>query len=248
MPTGVYKRTKVAWNKGKTMSEESKKKKSETMKRVRPHLLEEHKRKISNSAKVNRMKTKKRMEEEWGGGQRDHLIKGFLLGGEKTRFKKGITPWNTKKHLTEEHKRKIGDGNTGKIPSTKTKEKLRQASIKNWENEDYRKAVLGKREKSSLELKFEDIINKNQLPYKFVGNGEFFIERKCPDFININGEKIAIEVYYRTHKEYFKKEGLKGWKRERKKIFNKYGWNILFFDETQVNNEHVCRVLAQEVS
>ena len=91
---------------------------------------------------------------------------------------------------------------------------------------------------SSLELKFEQIIDNLNLPYSFVGNGEFFIGRKCPDFISTNGKKIAIEVYYRLHKERYgpaKSWGIEHWIQERKEYFNKYGWDVLFFDETQVN-------------
>ena len=84
---------------------------------------------------------------------------------------------------------------------------------------------------SSLEKKFNDIIIKYGLPYVFVGNGKFFIERKNPDFVNCNGEKIAIEVYCRRHKEIFA-GGLENWKSERERIFLKYGWKIMFFDET----------------
>ena len=100
---------------------------------------------------------------------------------------------------------------------------------------------LKKRDKSSLELKFEQIINKLCLPYKFVGNGMFFIGRKCPDFINSNGEGIAIEIYYRKHKEFFGKKTIDEWKGERRNIFDKYGWKIEFFDETQVNEAEVIR-------
>lgn len=90
------------------------------------------------------------------------------------------------------------------------------------------------------------IIENFGLPYKFVGNGQFFIERKCPDFINCNGEKIAIEVYYKKHKEKFR-NGLERWKDERQKIFNKYGWKILFFDETQVKDCFVLNKLNRGV-
>ena len=83
-----------------------------------------------------------------------------------------------------------------------------------------------------------EIIQKLQLPYKFVGNGKFFIENKNPDFINCNGEKIAIEVFYRRHKEQFRK-GLQEWMEDRQKIFTKYGWQLLFFDETQVNEDFI---------
>ena len=50
-------------------------------------------------------------------------------------------------------------------------------------------------------------------------------------------EKIAIEVFYSKDKEQFT-EGLEIWKKNRKKIFNEYGWDIIFLDETQVNEKY----------
>lgn len=96
---------------------------------------------------------------------------------------------------------------------------------------------------SSLETKFQEIIDKHKLPYKYVGNGKFFIERKNPDFININGEKKAIEVYARRHKEKLRNISIEEWKKKRQEIFAKYGWEIIFFDEVQLTEGNVLTVL-----
>lgn len=97
--------------------------------------------------------------------------------------------------------------------------------------------------KSSLELKFERIIQELKMPYKYVGNGELIIKKKCPDFVNSEGKKIAIEVYYRKHKELFR-NGLEEWKNERTKIFSSAGWNLIFFDETEVNKNIILNKLG----
>lgn len=99
--------------------------------------------------------------------------------------------------------------------------------------------------RTALEKKFEEIATKLNLPYKFVGNGEFFVERKNPDFINTNHEKTAVEVYYRKHKEHFKDMSIDDWKRNRQDIFSHYGWTIEFFDETQVNEDEVRSRLSK---
>lgn len=96
---------------------------------------------------------------------------------------------------------------------------------------------------SSLETKFQGIIDKYKLPYKYVGNGKFFIERKNPDFININGEKKAVEVYARKHKEKLRNLSIEEWKKERQAIFRKYGWEIIFFDEVQLTENNVLAAL-----
>jgi very-short-patch-repair endonuclease len=102
---------------------------------------------------------------------------------------------------------------------------------------------LARQTPSSLELKMMRIIDENKLPYRFVGNGNFFIENKCPDFVNCNGEKIALEVFYREHKNQFR-GNVNGWMQNRQKLFNKYGWKVMFFDETQVNDDFVMRRLG----
>lgn len=99
------------------------------------------------------------------------------------------------------------------------------------------KKALKRRLPSSLEAKFQNIIDKYNLPYKFVGNGEFLIERKNPDFININGEKKAVEVYARRHKEKLRNVSIEEWKKKRQELFAKYGWEIFFFNEVELNDE-----------
>jgi len=104
------------------------------------------------------------------------------------------------------------------------------------------KKSLRRRIPTSLEMKFIDIINKNKLPYKFVGDGSFILAGKNPDFINVNGKKIAIEVYA----EYFKtlKNGsIVKWMENRKQLFKEYGWELLFFNEKQVNDNYILESL-----
>lgn len=140
-------------------------------------------------------------------------------------FYKGMTSLRKGVKLSKEQIEKIASKLRGRKPS---REIIRKR--------------LRRRTPSSLEKKMIEIINKYNLPYKFVGNGDFFIERKCPDFINVNGEKIAIEVFYRKHKEMFS-GGLTNWIIDRRKIFNKYNWKLLFFNEIQVNDNEVRRRL-----
>jgi len=164
-------------------------------------------------------------------------------------------------------------GMLGKYHSEKSKQKMSVSAIKrgnnhpNWiQTEEQKNKIslkltgrklskehirnsLKKRIMSSLEIKFENIINKLQLPYKFVGNGDFFIERKNPDFININGEKIAVEVYYTKHKLNFgqtKNKTINEWKDGRSKIFNKYGWELIFFNEIEVNEDNILKIMGDK--
>lgn len=126
--------------------------------------------------------------------------------------------------MTEEHKRKISEAM-----------KRRPISVL--------RRCMRRREKSSLELKVEAIIKKHQLPYRFVGNGAFYIERKNPDFINVNGEKKAVEVYYRRHKQNLLGVTVEDWQRERSKVFAEYGWTIIYIDEVAANEATVVELL-----
>ena len=105
------------------------------------------------------------------------------------------------------------------------------------------KKSLRRRTPSGLELRVMHIIKKHNLPYRFVGNGKFFIERKNPDFVNTNGEKKAVEVYWKRHKELFAYGGLEGWKKDRIKIFGKYGWKIIFIEGTGLTEQVVLAAL-----
>lgn len=130
------------------------------------------------------------------------------------------------KNLSDERKKQISKTLKGR--------KLSAEHIKN---------ILHRRIPTSLEEKFQSIVNKYDLPYKYVGDGKFFIERYNPDFINTNNEKIAIEVYAR----YFKLKHSKSidkWKEDRQKVFNKYGWKIIYFDEIEVNEKNVLKIIG----
>ena len=182
----------------------------------------------------------------------------------RTEFKEGhsiyFSGW---KKFSKKHKEKISEALRGKLNpdhSERMKKLWRKKEYKErqikahiglraWNkgeklSETHIRKILLKRIPSSLEEDFQKIISKHNLPYAYVGDGSFFIERHNPDFINIDGEKIAIEVY----SEYYKLKNHKSieqWKRKRQKVFNKYGWILLFFDETQVKENQVLATLGQ---
>jgi len=111
-------------------------------------------------------------------------------------------------------------------------------------SDEHARKSLRRRIPTSLEQKFSDIAKNNNLPYKFVGDGSFILAGKNPDFININGEKIAIEVYA----EFYKKlngRNIETWRIDRKKLFNDFGWDLLFFSEKQVNEKYIMSILGK---
>ncbi len=188
----------------------------------------------------------------------------------KGQFVKGVAPIAHKDGCECFRCGGIAFDRTGLKDSKKTIEKRRQALINRYKNgpsiivgrkhtkeeltrmrgghknrtPEMIKNMLRRNGKSTLEVRFENIITKNNLPYKFVGNGDVVIGRKVPDFINTNGQKIAVEVFYQKHKETFR-GGLDKWKLKREKIFNEYGYKLLFFNELEVNEIGVLARLGE---
>src|SRR3990167_6435634 len=144
----------------------------------------------------------------------------------KGRFIKGMISWAKGRKLTVEEKERISKTMKGKTPKNfallSTPECIKKSLLR--------------KEMSGLEKRVNQVILDHKLSYKFVGNGKFLIENKNPDFVNTNGEKIAVEVYNREHKEKFRK-GLQIWKKNRQKLFQKYGWETIFIEEWQTNRE-----------
>jgi hypothetical protein len=239
---------------GKKHTEETKRKISERRKRlfiegklIAPtkgkHLSEETKRKISMS-KIGRPNPKssvtlKRLYAEgklipWNKGK-PHLQKNKhpLWGKPRTEHvKKKIS-----RSLKEWYKNRPKMAwNKGIHHSTKTKAKIKMALIKLWQNPWYRKKVTENSLKcllkrpTSLERKIIELMEKHNLPFKYCGNGSFLIGFKNPDFYEINGRNICIEVANRFHHD-------SNWAKNRVKDFAKYGWKclIIWWDEIFVD-------------
>ncbi len=118
-----------------------------------------------------------------------------------------------------------------------------ETSSRLWKNDEYVKKQIKSRKltpnKAELSLNF--ILN-NILPdkYRFVGNGEFILAGKCPDFVDNDSNKI-IELYGNywhrhdnpSHRiDLFKKHGYKTliiWEKELKDL-KKLKQNILLFN------------------
>ena len=202
-------------------------------------LTSEHKEKIragmlATDKKIGRPKG----SVPWNKGKGKTVKVGGL---SDAKFKKGSTPWNKGKTWSPEMIERMSA--IHKNPSDETRVKMSKAKKGKCHSAEVIKKMLTRRTPTSLEMKLQGIIDKNGLPYKFVGDGSFMIGRKNPDFININGEKIAIEVYARYYKLRHT-ETVEDWKKERQMVFNEYGWTALFFDETQVNESNILNQLG----
>jgi very-short-patch-repair endonuclease len=93
------------------------------------------------------------------------------------------------------------------------------------------KSLLKRPTKPEIEIK--NLIEKNNLPYKYVGNGSFIIGGINPDFIECNGKKLIIEVFG----NYWHREGATKFRQTeygRRKIYEKYGYKMLVLWENEI--------------
>lgn len=90
---------------------------------------------------------------------------------------------------------------------------------------------------TSLEQEMDKIIQKNNLLYRYVGNGSFMIGYKNPDFIHLN-KKICIEVHnFYHHKNNYRKK--------RANYFKKFGWETVFVNEDEIKDKQFITNLCQ---
>ena len=123
------------------------------------------------------------------------------------------------------------------------KNKTKKATLKLWRNPEYREKTIKntmealRQRPTSLEKQMIEIIQKHNLPYRYTGNGSFLIGFKNPDFVNINGQKICIEVL----NDYIGHHPL-DYEKNRSTHFAKYGWKTIFFrvkNNTFLNEKEV---------
>lgn len=96
---------------------------------------------------------------------------------------------------------------------------------------------------TKLEQKFMRIIEKNGLPFKYVGDGKIIVEGKCPDFIDCDGSKRVVEVFGRIwhDPEYSFKEEVPYHQTEQGTIehYAKYGFKCIVLWEDELDNEEL---------
>ena len=144
---------------------------------------------------------------------------------------KGKKCWN--KSLTKETDNRVRKGAT-----TLSKIKKEQ-----WKNDEYfKKRIIYFRNHSpnKKEIIFNDILQKfypNE--WKFVGNGQFWINRMNPDFLNVNGKKTLIEFlgcYYHACPLCYPKSKKKDNFEQKKKNYLNFGFRTLCVWEHELND------------
>lgn len=110
----------------------------------------------------------------------------------------------------------------------------KDARLKNW-------IAACRRRPSDIEVRLIDILDKYDLPYKYVGLGEVILGGKNPDFINVNGEKKIIELFGNLWHEKYEEA-------ERKLHFRQYGYETLILwgrDFRKMSDDEIVEVIKR---
>lgn len=129
-------------------------------------------------------------------------LKGRTISEEhRSRIKaNSARPW-LGKHLSEEHKTLLSQRQKGKHSAPKTLEhraKIAAAHKALWKNRDYanRKYREFGKKPTRPEITLLTILNE-LFPgeWKYTGDFTLMIDGRCPDFVNVNGQKKIIELF-----------------------------------------------------
>ena len=160
------------------------------------------------------------------------------------------------RHPSEETREKLREalkGNKrafGNRHSEETRSKMSESTKKNWQDPDFIKKVFDglNAKPNGLEKKVGEILQKH-LPDEYAYNGDFScgitIGGKIPDFVNVNGEKIVIEVFGPWHDEVFLRERFDkdiSWKRTEfgtKAHYSQFGYKCVVFWQEDLEREDV---------
>lgn len=222
---------------GKHHTEETRKKLSEARKGEKnpfygKHHTAETRKKISEAGKGNRY--------NYGNRDTDETRK------KRSKAHMGQIPWMKGRHPTEETLRKMSEvmkgeknPNYGKHLAEETREKIRKTHIEALKRGCYNVKP------TAPEKRFIEICEKHDLPYKYVGNGKFWVENVNPDFVESNGRKIAVEIYG----DYWHMlPNIMARDERRTATLGKYSWKLLVLWEHELDElpeeEIVRRVMA----
>ncbi len=186
-------------------------------------------------------------------GPKNRSLKEWLLKSKYCSIKcmgiakRGLQSWNHGKTYNElfgQKKAAILKSEIGKFSSNRTnwakgKTKLTHPSLMQISHKlkgrqrppDVIKKCLSFRSPNKVEIVLAALLDSlYPTDWKFVGNGAFIIGGKNPDFININGKKLIIELFGEHWHEASEV-------RPRSDAFAKYGYKTLILWDYELNNK-----------
>lgn len=151
-------------------------------------------------------------------------------------------------NFTKQHKKKLSIANIGIHNSVNTELKK---GHKLWDNAEYRKKVLRAIRKGTKPTKLEkmvnDLIQQNNLPFDYVGNGKIWFRGEKnsfnPDFLSKNSKHI-IEIfgdYWHSSQKAKERD------KERIATYSKYGYKTLVIWEYELVTRRKKNLTEQEI-
>lgn len=187
---------------------------------------------------------------------------GYWLKGKpipmRTRIKISRGMKGKKKNLSGETRRRLSEIRRGKIPWNKGKPFLRgplHPLYGKRPSEETRRKIKDKRKlqqiptsKTKPELRFMEICEKYNLPFKYTGDSSFWIGCINPDFIGTNGKKIAVDVFGDYwHDPSSRDVPWYGQEANRIAIAKREGWNLVVIWESELENEELVLEKLQRI-
>jgi G:T-mismatch repair DNA endonuclease (very short patch repair protein) len=83
------------------------------------------------------------------------------------------------------------------------------------------------------ELRLMVLIRKHSLPYKYTGDGSFWIEKINPDFVNNDGRKVVIEVFGNY---WHGLESVKQRDKRKLQVLKSFGWDRIVVWERELRS------------
>lgn len=197
-------------------------------------------------------KGKKGVQVPWNKGltkETDERLK--KLSERMTEYMRNLSEEEKRARIEKmsknRRKKLVGDKNPAKRPEVRKKisdrwkiRRLLGLKRKKCSDEDTIRRLttvlksLRENRPTSYEKRLIELIEKHHLPYKYVGDGSFWITSEGkhlnPDFVNINGRKVVVEVSAKGLKEIFC-GGYDLYKDKRRRLFGKFGYEVVFIDE-----------------
>jgi len=210
--------------------------------------------------------------EPWNKGktkEKDERVK---------KYSEKIRPWNKGKTKEEDERiEKIAQASKGQEPPNKNQYEMKcvqcgktfsvpksrtegqhkrrfcsHECYGKWKSESGQslKSLLEIKDPNSLEQKIIKIIENNNLPFKYVGDGKVVLGGRCPDFIHTDGQKKIIEAFG----DYFHDPDLNEtveWERTeegRKEFFKEFGFDTLVLwqsDLEEMSNKEIANKIRK---